>query len=93
MCIAAPSGRLGLRGAAARLVATSAPRPGWARGRVTYEPYVMRNAILASGVKNQVLPQHGGRLAPRGFSWLTRIFHVTDLEELLLSRARFMALG
>jgi hypothetical protein len=35
--------RLGLLGATTRLVATSAPRPGWARGRVTYEPYVMRN--------------------------------------------------
>ena len=45
MCIAAPAGRLGLLGAAARLVATSAPRPGWARGRVTYEPYVMRNTL------------------------------------------------
>jgi hypothetical protein len=35
--------RLGLLGAATRLVATSAPRPGWARGRVTYARNVMRN--------------------------------------------------
>jgi len=36
--------RLGLRGAATRRSATSAPRPLRPRGRVTYEPYVMRNA-------------------------------------------------
>ena len=43
MCFGTPSGCLGLLSAAARLVATSALRPGWAQGRVTYEPYVMRN--------------------------------------------------
>ena len=48
MCIAAPTGRLGLRGAAARRSATSAPQPLRPRGRVTYEPYVMRNAIISN---------------------------------------------
>jgi hypothetical protein len=43
MYIGTPSGCLGQRGAAARRYATSAPRLGQARGRVTYPRHVMRN--------------------------------------------------
>jgi hypothetical protein len=55
--------RLGLLGAAARLVATSAPRPGWARGRVTYARFVMGNyaklpRIYFPGLSVPTVEQH-----------------------------------
>jgi hypothetical protein len=34
-------------------------------------------------------PQHGGRLAPRGFSWLTCLFLVTELEKLFLLQTKY----
>jgi hypothetical protein len=55
MCIAAPVGRLGLRGAAARRSATSAPRLGQPRGRVTYAPPLYAIAPIYNLMHNTML--------------------------------------
>ena len=74
MCIGASEGA---SGSAARLVATSAPRLGQPRGRVTYERYVMGNC---AGIVARLETQY-----PKATIFL--------LNSVGLSPAGFFALG